>query len=493
ADARGACPARAPGDRRRRVRRHGRADHAGRHNRADRRRVRPRARRRARGSRHRAGRDGAERSVPLSRARKRSRRRVQRGDGHRAARGVGRNARRARRRTTRTGAATRRTRGNRRRALRGATRRRRTGAAATYGAAARARQRPRELRAGPCVACARTAARRTIVAATADAASRRSGREHRRRRPRDRRGMRAAHRRGTYGAALARAEGRAHSRRERAERQRTHEDASRGQPGPKPRRARRLNATLRAHRAAPIALSFGAGLVQAASFRPFEAWWLQLAALATLVWLVLRSPERARWLGFAFGFGCFVAGVSWLHVSMHRYGGMPAVLAALALLLFAAYLAAFPAIACEALGRLDATLRRRPTTRLARAAALALLFSAAWALTEVLRGWLFTGFPWLAIGYAHVDGPLAGFAPLLGVYGVCLLAACVAFGIALAVGGLPTLQPAEVVQGGEAVPAAGTAPVLDPTGGIAPASASAARAFGVLAAALPLVAGLALS
>jgi len=254
-----------------------------------------------------------------------------------------------------------------------------------------------------------------------------------------------------------------------------------------------LNATLRAHRAAPIALSFGAGLVQAASFRPFEAWWLQLAALATLVWLVLRSPERARWLGFAFGFGCFVAGVSWLHVSMHRYGGMPAVLAALALLLFAAYLAAFPAIACEALGRLDATLRRRPTTRLARAAALALLFSAAWALTEVLRGWLFTGFPWLAIGYAHVDGPLAGFAPLLGVYGVCLLAACVAFGIALALGGLPTLQPAEVVQGGEAVPAAGTAPVLDPTGGIAPASASAARAFGVLAAALPLVAGLALS
>src|SRR5690606_13368052 len=77
---------------------------------------------------------------------------------------------------------------------------------------------------------------------------------------------------------------------------------------------------------------------------------------------------------------------------------------------------------------------------LARAAALALLFAGAWALAEMLRGWLFTGFPWLAIGYAHVDGPLAAFAPLLGVYGMCLLAALVSFGVALALGGLPGVQ-----------------------------------------------------
>lgn len=222
---------------------------------------------------------------------------------------------------------------------------------------------------------------------------------------------------------------------------------------------------MRARRAAPVALALVAGLVQAASFWPFEAWWLQLAALAMLVVLVLREPARGLVLGFVFGLGCFVAGVSWLYVSMHRYGGMPAVLAALALLLFAAYLAAFVAIVCAILARLDSALRAREARPLARAAALALLFAGAWTLAEMLRGWLFTGFPWLAIGYAHVDGPLVAFAPLLGVYGVCLLAALVAFGLALVVGGLP----------GDG------------------AGSRTARVLGASLAALPLVAGLALA
>ncbi len=222
---------------------------------------------------------------------------------------------------------------------------------------------------------------------------------------------------------------------------------------------------MRGLRAAPIALSLVAGLVQAASFWPFPAWWLQLAALALLIGLVLRAPDRALLLGFVYGFGCFAAGVSWLYISMHRYGGMPAVLAALALLLFAAYLASFGALACAAFARLDRALRARGARPLVRAAALALLFAGAWALAEMLRGWLFTGFPWLAIGYAHVDGPLAAFAPLLGVYGVCLLAALVAFGSALAVGGLPDAQQ----------------------------RSRSTRAVGAGLAALPLVAGLALA
>lgn len=222
---------------------------------------------------------------------------------------------------------------------------------------------------------------------------------------------------------------------------------------------------MRGPRAAPIPLAFAAGLAQAASFWPVEAWWLQIAALAALVRLVLHAPARATAIGFAFGFGCFVAGVSWLYVSMHRYGGMPAVLAALALMLFAAWLAAFPALACLALGRAHERLRRRATHVLVRAGAPALLFCGAWALAEMLRGWLFTGFPWLAIGYAQVDGPLAAFAPLLGVYGVCLLAALVAFGAAIAIGGLPRT----------------------------PSASTGLRAFGALVAGLPLIAGLALS
>ncbi len=54
---------------------------------------------------------------------------------------------------------------------------------------------------------------------------------------------------------------------------------------------------------------------------------------------------------------------------------------------------------------------------------MVLVMPAAWVLLEWVRGTIFTGFPWLTLGYAHSGSPLAGYAPLLGVYGVSLVAA----------------------------------------------------------------------
>src|SRR5690606_28392552 len=76
----------------------------------------------------------------------------------------------------------------------------------------------------------------------------------------------------------------------------------------------------------------------------------------------------------------------------------------------------------------DAALRSRGALAPAATAGAGLLFAGSWGLSEIARGYLFTGFPWLAIGYAHVDGPLAALSPLIGVYGVCALAALSAFG-----------------------------------------------------------------
>ena len=173
------------------------------------------------------------------------------------------------------------------------------------------------------------------------------------------------------------------------------------------------------------------GVAHAASFAPpLASWWLQTAALACLFALLrLGDPGPIRPLPapiVAFGVGWFATGVGWLHTSMHVYGGMPSLLATAAVLLFALYLALFPLLAVVA------------ARRLARPAAggdglpVALAFAACWGASELLRGWLFTGFPWLAIGYAHVDGPLSGFAPLVGVYGVAALAALLAALLALA-------------------------------------------------------------
>ena len=140
-----------------------------------------------------------------------------------------------------------------------------------------------------------------------------------------------------------------------------------------------------------------------------DLWPLQIIAIALLAWRVGRSsPRRAAALGFVFGIGWLCAGTWWLFVSMHRYGGLPAWLAALAVLALSAFLSLYLAAAMAAVARW------RPRSR----GGAALLFAAAWLLAELARGVLLTGFPWVASGYAQVDSPLAGLASSLGVYGV---------------------------------------------------------------------------
>jgi len=155
--------------------------------------------------------------------------------------------------------------------------------------------------------------------------------------------------------------------------------------------------------------------------------WLPLAplslALLFVLWKRAATPRAAAWLGWYWGMGCFLGGVSWVYVSMHDVGGMPAPLAAAATLVFCAYLALYPALA--------GWLTRKLAT--GNAGTDVLLFAGAWALSEWLRGTLFPGFPWLAIGYSQgPPSPLAGFAPMIGVYGVGFLAAlCAALLVAM--------------------------------------------------------------
>jgi len=171
-------------------------------------------------------------------------------------------------------------------------------------------------------------------------------------------------------------------------------------------------------RALPVATALGAGVLHALSFAPWSLPWLQVLALALLFALALRASSRrsAALLGLAFGLGWFGVGVSWVYISMHVYGLMPAPIAAAATLALCAFLALYPALALAAAQAWAAPQLLRVT----------LVLPAAWSLTEWLRGTLLTGFPWLASGYAHTDGPLAGFAPVIGVYGITLVGAMLA-------------------------------------------------------------------
>ena len=175
-----------------------------------------------------------------------------------------------------------------------------------------------------------------------------------------------------------------------------------------------------------LVLPLAAGAACVFAFAPFYAWPVAILAVAALflAWSRSGSPRQAALSGYAFGLGYFLTGVSWVYVSLHDFGSMPAILAAAATFLFCAWLSVFPAAA----GWIAVKAAKVPgPRRLAMAAA-------AFMLTEWLRGWHFTGFPWLELGTSQASAsPLAGFAPYLGSYGVSLAVAGVAALLAIAI------------------------------------------------------------
>ncbi|GMR17674.1 MAG: apolipoprotein N-acyltransferase [Gammaproteobacteria bacterium] len=127
--------------------------------------------------------------------------------------------------------------------------------------------------------------------------------------------------------------------------------------------------------------------------------------------------RRAALQGFLFGLGMFGVGVSWIYVSLYNFGNMNAPLAIVAVILFVSILALFPAI----MGGLQARFyNRSPLVH------GALLLAPLWVLLEWTRGWIFTGFPWLHLGYSQTISPLGQLAPWLGVYGVSFVTAVTA-------------------------------------------------------------------
>ncbi|APW39767.1 apolipoprotein N-acyltransferase [Rhodoferax koreense] len=173
----------------------------------------------------------------------------------------------------------------------------------------------------------------------------------------------------------------------------------------------------------PVALSCAllAGLLQAASMaNPFDGrplWWLQLLSMAGLVGLVesRATPKHAALTGWVFATAWLTGTFWWLFISMHTYGGLAAPLAVAAVVGLAAVLAVYYAVVC---GFFRAFAPANPALR-------AIVFASCWLLAELARGVWFTGFPWGAAGYAHLDG-LGVFARYVGVYGIGWIAAVLA-------------------------------------------------------------------
>ncbi len=163
-----------------------------------------------------------------------------------------------------------------------------------------------------------------------------------------------------------------------------------------------------------------AGATLPLAFAPTHLFPFAFLALIPLfaAWMT-AAPRQAMLDGFVFGLGQFGVGVSWVYVAVHQFGHSPVPLAVLLTLLFVSVLAAVPALVGYLATRFAPARRHM-------ALLLLLWLPALWTLGEWFRGWFLTGFPWLNLGYSQIDSPLAGYAPLLGVYGLSWLCALTA-------------------------------------------------------------------
>ena len=159
-------------------------------------------------------------------------------------------------------------------------------------------------------------------------------------------------------------------------------------------------------------IAFVLGAATTLAFAPFG--WSLLAPLLILPLLYICltiAPRDAAGHAFWYGFGLFLTGTYWIYISVHVYGGAALWIAVLLMVGLALIMASILSVGGWLMSRLS---QGEPWL-------LLLVGPAAWVLVEWVRGWILTGFPWMALGYAQIDSPLSGWAPVLGVYGVSFM------------------------------------------------------------------------
>lgn len=152
------------------------------------------------------------------------------------------------------------------------------------------------------------------------------------------------------------------------------------------------------------------GMLMPLAFSPYHLFFLAyLCPAVLLIQWINATPAQAFRQGYLFGLGMFGGGVYWLYISINLFGGVNLALAILVTALLVAYMSVFPAMVAY-LGR--RYFAKNDHTYLLIAC------PALWIIGEWVRSWLFTGFPWLNIGYTQTDSVLSSLAPLFGVYGL---------------------------------------------------------------------------
>lgn len=165
---------------------------------------------------------------------------------------------------------------------------------------------------------------------------------------------------------------------------------------------------------AKVALAGLAGIGVPLSLAPYNIWPFAILSLGLFALLLHKQPtKRAGFIAFAFGLGLYGLGASWVYVSIHQFGSTSLVLSLAMTSAFVAGLAFAFAIPFYAYG---AWFSQHKLATLC-------IFPVFYVLGEWMRSWFLTGFPWLYVGYGHLQTPLGGWAPIFGVFGISLFVA----------------------------------------------------------------------
>ena len=164
-----------------------------------------------------------------------------------------------------------------------------------------------------------------------------------------------------------------------------------------------------------LAMCLGATTVLA--FAPYHLSWIAVITLAILFAQITQATTvwQAAGIGYAYGLGLFGVGIAWLRISIAQFGGIGLEIAWIATLLFIAVASGYIA--------LFAGIVRYLADRIRPLFIMLWVAPGLWVGVEILRSELFTGFPWLVIGYSQSDSLLAGYAPLIGVLGISAMLA----------------------------------------------------------------------
>ena len=168
------------------------------------------------------------------------------------------------------------------------------------------------------------------------------------------------------------------------------------------------------HALKPYLLASMLGALAVLGFAPFYIFPAPIIALVGLIilWTKTESAKTRFKLGFCFGIGLYCVGIYWIYISLHTFGGMPWWFAGFCTFCLCAFMALFPALVGLFTTRFGSLIISAPTL---------------WGLSDWVRSWIFTGFPWLTMGYSQLpQSPLAGYMPIVGVYGVSVITVFIA-------------------------------------------------------------------